>query len=123
MLAAGAMVKANIQTDGIDAAYAASQVLAVSSDQPVSIHCASNRQTVQIPLTLRVQASRAVILNASGGIIAIHSNTPRHDAQIHFLLGSLDGPKLAPSAGLLSQYLHLQPLIDWSKPGLVYQSP
>jgi hypothetical protein len=124
LLAAGAMVKANVETDRVTAAYSASETHApLPPARTVVINRASNQWFATIPLDLHVRGSRAIILNASNRIIAIHSNTPRHDAHLHFLQDTLSGPKLDSSPDLLSQYLTLQPQIDWSKTGLVYHSP
>lgn len=73
-----------------------------------------------LSITVTVEPVRVVIVDRNLQIQTIVSNT-KEDIRPVVFLDTQDGPDLPYTEGIESQYSLLKPVINFSKPGIVYQ--
>lgn len=73
-----------------------------------------------ITITVAVEPMRTIVVNKSLRIVQIISNTKK-DVEPVVYLDTPDGIELPYSEGIRDQYLTLKPVLNFSKPGIVYE--
>ncbi|PIY95445.1 MAG: hypothetical protein COY66_06855 [Candidatus Kerfeldbacteria bacterium CG_4_10_14_0_8_um_filter_42_10] len=97
--------------------------LAPKYPSPESKRCVSGLRTACVNVTLRIEASRRLVVNQTGKIVRIYSNTDPETREFRIFASYQDGGKdeIALTAEILEQYNRLEPVIEWNKRGLVYE--
>lgn len=90
---------------------------------PISPGCVPGPRTACVEVTLRVVASRRIVVDEEENILRIFSNTglEHPDFKIFAAYQDVGGKEFSLTNRIKEQYQKLEPKINWAKKGLMYE--